>query len=104
MATSAALDGQSPFGNAVKIEMIPNPVAVQQNTFFGLNGVVTLMGGTRGRLFNIEGCFTGNNMAACVTARNFLLSFADGLGHSLTDNFGTTWSNVIFLGALVCDD
>jgi hypothetical protein len=94
----AALDGSPVFGEAVSVSHNPHPNAQQINNFFGINGTQTLFGGTRGRTFMIKGLFVGDTPADCAAAEGDLLNFADGLTHTLEDNVGRSWPNVIFKG------
>jgi hypothetical protein len=68
------------------------------NVWFGINGQQTLFGGTRGRTFMISGVLAGESLLDINNAETALLSYADGLPHTLVDNRGRTWSNVIFRG------
>ena len=43
------------FGLAVKIEMIPNQAAQQSEAFFGVPGMLSVYGGSRGRTFQVSG-------------------------------------------------
>jgi hypothetical protein len=92
------LDGYPIFGDAVTVIHNPHPNAQQINQFFGIDGQQTLFGGTRGRTFIVSGVLTAPNMLILNTAETTLLSFADGLTHTLLDNRGRTWPNVIFRG------
>lgn len=99
-----ALDGSYVFGTACHVQHIPHPVALQRDAFFGINGVVSLMGGSRGRIFEIRGLFVGDGIddAAAVAnvmdAEATLLSYADGITRTFTDTQGRDWPNVIFEG------
>ena len=76
----------------------PHPNVQQLNEFFGVNGVQTLFGGVRGRTFLISGVLVGDFVTDINNAEALLLSYADGLPHTLVDNRGRVWSNVIFRG------
>jgi hypothetical protein len=94
----ATLDGSPIFGIAVNVLHSPHPNVQQMNEFFGVNGVQTLFGGARGRTFMISGVLVGDDISAINSAEAILLSFADGLPHTLVDNRGRVWQNVIFRG------
>ncbi len=92
------LDGNPIFGSAVSVIHNPHPNAQQMNQFFGVNGRQTLFGGTRGRTFIVSGVLSAQSLALLNTAESTLLSYADGLVHTLVDNRGRIWPNVIFRG------
>jgi hypothetical protein len=92
------IDGQAVFGFATNLRMEPRPNSQQLTEFFGVNGVQTIFGGARGRLFFISGVLAADVVADLNTAEGLLLSFADGLPHIITDNRGRVWPNVIFRG------
>ncbi len=92
------LDGNSIFGTAVSVVHNPHPNAQQINHFFGMDGQQTLFGGTRGRTFIISGVLSAASLPALNSVEATLLSYADGLTHTLVDNRGRTWPNVIFRG------
>jgi hypothetical protein len=92
------LDGNAIFGNAVTVIHNPHPNAQQINQYFGIDGQQTLFGGTRGRAFVISGVLSAPNIATLNAVEATLLSYADGLTHTLVDNRGRVWPNVIFRG------
>ena len=92
------LDGNAIFGDAVNVIHNPRPNAQQINHFFGIDGQQTLFGGTRGRSFVISGVLSGSSMTTLNAVEATLLSYADGLTHTLVDNRGRIWPNVIFRG------
>lgn len=92
------LDGNSIFGTAVNVVQSPHPNAQQINHFFGIDGQQTLFGGTRGRRFIISGVLSASTLSTLNTVEATLLSYADGLTHTLVDNRGRIWPNVIFRG------
>ncbi len=92
------LDGNPIFGEAVNVQHSPNPNAQQFNEFFGVNGRQTLFGGVRGCTFVITGVLTAQDLPTLNAAESLLLSYADGLPHTLVDNRGRSWPNVIFAG------
>jgi hypothetical protein len=94
----ATLDGKSVLGEAVHVQLNPHPNAQQMNEFFGINGVQTLFGGARGRTLLISGVLIANDLPDINAAEAALLSFADGLPHTLIDDRGRAFGNVIFKG------
>ncbi|MGO9463086.1 MAG: hypothetical protein ACLQIB_04405 [Isosphaeraceae bacterium] len=92
------LDGNPVFGYASHVRHNPHPSAQQFNAFFGINGQQTLHGGSRGRTFLISGVFAGSSFYDITNAEAALLTYADGQPHTLVDNLGRTWANVIFRG------
>ncbi len=94
----ATLDGDLVFGSAVKVIHTPKPSAQQIVEFFGADGLSGLYAGARGRTFLIEGVFTAPDPPSCGAAEAALLSYADGQPHTLVDNLGRSWDNVIFSG------
>jgi hypothetical protein len=89
------------FGAAVHIQHIPRANAQQVDSFFGVDGNVTLFGGTRGRIFEITGVLVGANMPALLASEALLLSYADGIARTLVDPIGRTFPNVYFRGEYV---
>jgi len=94
----AFYDGSPIFGLSVRCVHMPQENAMQMAAFFGVNALQSIMGGTRGRIFQISGLFYGPLPIDCVTQELFLLSYADGIGRTLIDTTGVSWSNVIFSG------
>jgi len=94
----ATLDGNAVFGYASIVNVSPNPNSQQMNNFFGLDGTQTLYGGTRGYVFKVKGVFVGNSLDDITASETALLSYADGQTHTLADNLGQTFNNVIFTG------
>jgi hypothetical protein len=92
------LDGNAIFGTAVNVIQSPHPNAQQVNHFFGIDGQQTVFGGTRGRTFVISGVLSASSIAALNAVEAALLSYADGLTHTLIDNRGRIWPNVVFRG------
>jgi hypothetical protein len=92
------LDGNPIFGDAVNVVQNPHPNAQQINHYFGIDGQQTLFGGTRGRTFIISGVLWASSISALNAIEATLLSYADGLTHTLVDNRGRSWPNVIFRG------
>ncbi len=92
----ATLDGTNVFGFSTKVTHNPNANAHQTSEFFGVNGTQTLFGGQRGRTFLISGVLAGIDLFDVLAVEANLLSFADGKAHTLVDNFGRQFFNVVF--------
>jgi hypothetical protein len=92
------LDGSPVFGDAVNVVHNPRPNVQQRNEFFGINGQQTLFGGTRGRVFMISGVLVADDLGGINSLESSLLSYADGLPHTLVDNRGRVFQNVLFCG------
>jgi hypothetical protein len=92
----ATLDGAAVLGYAVHCREIPSATANQVASFFGLNGVVSLSGGSRGRVLEVTGVFFGNSISAINFAEAALQNFADGNVHTLADDRGRVYPYVIF--------
>ncbi|SRR5579883_76008 len=86
------------FGLAVHIQHIPRANSQQIDAFFGVDGNVTLYGGSRGRVFEITGCLFGADIPSLIAAESTLLSYADGKARTLVDPIGRSFPNVIFQG------
>jgi len=90
--------GAAIFGVATSVSHVPNATAAQEAAFFGIQGVQSLFGGTRGRAFEVSGVLSGDSPAGCVAAEILLLSYADGIARTLIDTTGTAWPSVVFHG------
>lgn len=95
MATPT-LNGAAAFGAAVRMVHVPNANASMIAAFFGVQGVQSLDGGTRGRVFMVEGLMTGSNPPGVVANELALQSFANGGVYLLVDTTGIAWANVQF--------
>lgn len=93
-----ALNGSYVFGTACKCVHTPLPNAAQEDSFFGITGVVRLDGGGRGRMFHIHGVFVEADIASVLAAELVLLSYADGIARTFTDTMGRSWANTIVTG------
>ena len=89
-------DGSNIFGSAVKTRMDVNPSAAQVNEFFGVGGRQSLYGGTRGRVFLVEGLFTAPDPASLQSAIGLLLSYDDGVGRVFAHEVYGSWPAVVF--------
>jgi hypothetical protein len=94
-------DGVNCFGAAVHVQHIPNASAEQINSFFGVDGTVAVYGGSRGRVFHIEGVLFGGDLSELLAAEAFLLSYADGIGRVLVDDSGRVFGNVYYRGEYI---
>jgi len=82
------LDGDPVFGEAVTIHHVPH-VTTQH------------AGASVGRTFQISGVLSAPDIPTLNAVEATLLSYADGLPHTLVDNRGRSWFNVIFGGVYV---
>jgi hypothetical protein len=90
--------GLAIFGTACKSVHIPRANQQQLDAFFGVNGNVTLYGGSRGRIHEITGVLLGVDLSEVLAAEATLLSYADGIARDYTDTQGRTFANTIFHG------
>jgi hypothetical protein len=86
--------GVNIFGTAVSMSTTDNPRQKQVNSFFGVGGLETLDGGSRGRFTDVSGLLYGTSALALAGAEATFRSFNDGIARILVDNFGTSWANV----------
>lgn len=96
MSFNPSLGGQALFGLAVNVNRIPNANAAQIAQFFGVSGVQSMDGGSRGAVFEIQGCMVGISAAAVQAAASLLETMADGVARTFIDTTGTSWSNVVY--------
>lgn len=94
----ATYGGVPIFGRSVRVSMAKNPSAEQMNSFFGVNGMQRLFGGSRGRAFFVEGVLYGVDASDLSDAELLILSYEDGIGRSLEDSYGRSWPSVVFRG------
>jgi hypothetical protein len=90
--------GLNIFGTACHSIHIPRANAQQVDAFFGVNGKLTLYGGSRGRIHEITGVLIGGTLGEVIAAEGSMLSYADGIARDYTDTQGRTWPNTIFNG------
>ncbi len=86
--------GVNIFGTAVVMITTDQPREKQINGFFGLNGLETLDGGSRGRTTEVRGLLEGSSAANLALTESAFRSYADGQTRVLVDNLGSTWANV----------
>jgi hypothetical protein len=91
------------FGLAVKIEEVPMQASQQLEAFFGVPGLLSVFGGTRGRTFNVSGVLYDVDIPTLNAVENVFTpgvtgSMADGIARPLFDTRGRTWTNVVYLG------
>jgi hypothetical protein len=95
--------GQPIFGIAVHIEQVPAPAAQQSEAFFGVPGLLSVFGGTRGRTFQVTGVLYDVDLGTLNADEDVFTpgvsgSVADGIARTLFDTRGRSWSNVVYLG------
>ena len=90
----ASFGGSNIFGTAVSMVTVDNPRAKQINAYFGLSGLETLDGGSRGRITRATGLLFGQSPALLAAAEASFRSFNDGMARVLVDTLGVSWQNV----------
>ena len=90
----ASFGGSNIFGYAVSMITTDNPRENQINAFFGLSGLESLDGGSRGRVTHASGLLAGDSAAALASAESLFRSFNDGMVRTLIDTLGVVWLNV----------
>jgi hypothetical protein len=90
----ASYGGANIFGTAVSMMTADNPREHQLNAFFGLSGLESLDGGSRGRVTHVSGMLYGATPASLATAESLFRSYNDGIARPLVDTLGTAWSSV----------
>lgn len=90
----ASFGGVNIFGTAVKMSTADNPRANQVNAYFGLGGLESLDGGSRGRITYVSGLLFGLSAATLASAEAAFRSYNDGIARPLVDQLGNTWPNV----------
>jgi hypothetical protein len=92
---SAFIDGFA-LGMATKVQYAPNPNSAMITGFFGINGVMYMKGGARGRTLTVQSVWIDVTPFAIVNDELLLQNFDDGAVHYFTDTTGYTWQNVVF--------
>lgn len=92
----ATYDGSPIFGLAVRMKTTVNPAADQVNSFFGIGGMESLFGGTRGRVTLVEGVLWGADVPSLAALEENFISYNDGLARVLVDTRGVTYDQVKF--------
>src|SRR5438105_3658514 len=90
----ASYAGVSLFGTSVSMSTADNPREKQLNAFFGLGGLESLDGGSRGRVTQVSDLLYGSSPFALAAAESLFRSFNDGVARPLVDTLGTTWTSV----------
>ncbi len=99
MAFSVATYGGVPiFGLVESFVATVNPVARQETSFFGTNGILSKFGGSRGTRFVIRGVLNDVSIFALNFDEQLIFSYADGVARNLTDVRGRLFTNVVFDG------
>lgn len=87
--------GAEIFGLAVQWSTTNNPRELQLNSFFGVDGLESLDGGSRGRTTLVAGVLRAPDSASLASIENNFRSLQDGAARTLVDGSGTTWEEVI---------
>ena len=87
--------GVNIFGTAVTMSTVDHPREKQINSFFGLSGLETLDGGSRGRFTEVGGLLYGSSAGSLASAESTFRSYDDGVARVLIDNLGEAWGNVV---------
>jgi hypothetical protein len=91
------------FGLAVRIEQVPAEAAQQRDSFFGVPGMLSLFGGSRGRTFEVSGVLYDEEIEQLNEDEDVFTpgvenTLADGVSRTLFDTRGRSWANVVYLG------
>lgn len=98
-----SLDGAYIFGPLCHVTQSPRPLDRQVDAYPGINGVTSLMMGSRGRSFLVRGILVSDSIFDLAAAKAFLESYADGIGRTFVDTDGTSWPNVLLEGPVQYD-
>ena len=90
----ASFGGANLFGTSISMSTADNPREKQLNAYFGLSGLESLDGGSRGRVTHVTGLLYGNSPTALAAAESLFRSFNDGVARLLVDTLGVIWPNV----------
>ena len=91
----ASYGGVNVFGTGVSFSTTDRPRELQLNSYFGLSGIESLDGGSRGRLTTASGVLFAPSLQALASLEANLRNLSDGLGRDLVDETGTRWQNVL---------
>jgi hypothetical protein len=91
------------FGMAVRMQQVPSKAAQQLDAFFGVPGVLSTFGGSRGRTFFVTGVLFDVDLPTLSAAEDLFTpgvagTMADGVARPLFDTRGRTWANVVYVG------
>jgi hypothetical protein len=95
------LDGNAIFGDAVTTVHTPIGSGRLAGNFAGRDASPRIFGGNRGRRWIITGILKGATLSALNEAEATLVSYNDGMSHTLVDDRGRIWPNVVFRGEYV---
>jgi hypothetical protein len=95
--------GRPIFGTAVRIEQVPAQSAQQVEAFFGVPGMLSVFGGSRGRSFQISGVLFDADLSFLNADEDVFTpgvsgTMADGIARVLFDTRGRSWANVVYVG------
>ena len=91
------------FGLAVQIQQVPRECSLQVDAFFGVQGLLSVFGGQRGRTFQVSGVLYDLDLAILNADEDVFTpgvsgSVADGIARTPVDTRGRSWANVIYVG------
>lgn len=89
-------DGVPLFGRSVKVRHEPNPSKKTYTEFYGLHGLYMTFGGSRGRMFFVEGILNAVDDPTLDNWVATILSYDDGVGRVLVDTRNQAWPEVVF--------
>jgi hypothetical protein len=96
------------FGSCCHVVQHPDQIARQEDAFFAVPGVLSLVGGTRGRSWTVEGVLVSDSIPD-LTAQfipmtpNVSGSFVNGTAQTFVDSWGNSWPNVLLTGDFTTD-
>jgi hypothetical protein len=93
-AFAGTFDGLFLFGEAVCMMTGDPEREVQFGTYFGLNGISSINGGSRGRRTTVRGLLVANDLAAYNVMEGFFYAYLNAGNFTLVDTQGRTWPQV----------
>ena len=91
----ASYGGVNLFGTSVSFSTLDRPRQIQANSYFGVDGVESLDGGSRGRSTVVSGVLFAPSPAGLASTESAFRNYSDGMSRDLIDGFGSLWPNVL---------
>jgi hypothetical protein len=91
----ATYGGVNLFGTGVSFATTDRARESQLNAYFGIGGIESLDGGSRGRITNVSGVLFAPSAAALASTEAAFRGYVDGIDRDLVDDLGSRWSNVL---------